>query len=305
MLFDHIGEVFPASTPDVFRFIGRIAFPIYAYMIAQGCKYTRNINKYLIRLGIFAIISEIPFDIAFMHYKTMDDNLHLNIDFLHNTNVFYTLFLGVACISVYEKLKLKKHPWIALLPIPLLPTVLLANFLPDTFPISALAIAAIVFALYTVGALCFAEFLSNAELEEKLPFKRKVIPLLAILPIIITAGAFKVDYDMFGVILIFLLYLAKPENKVTRTIVLTAGVIYHYGLNLFSESGDFIDGVFVVTERTLNQHNLMSLLFAFISVILIFFYNGKQGKKVKWAFYAFYPAHIAVLAAIWFVFARG
>ena len=110
MLFDHTGAVFTASTPLFFRWIGRIAFPIYAYMIAQGCKHTNNIDKYLLRLGIFALISEIPFDIAFMHYYTMDGALNLGINFLRNTNVFYTLFLGVACISIYEKLKVKKRP---------------------------------------------------------------------------------------------------------------------------------------------------------------------------------------------------
>ena len=63
MLLDHIGVVFGTqmaelySWPVIFKSIGRIAFPIYAYMIAQGCKHTKNINKYLFRLGIFALIS--------------------------------------------------------------------------------------------------------------------------------------------------------------------------------------------------------------------------------------------------------
>jgi hypothetical protein len=123
-----------------------------------------------------------------------------------------------------------------------------------------------------------------------------------VLPLMVTAGALHSDYDMFGVGLIFLLYLANPQNKITRTVVLTAGVIYHYGLSLFSESGNFIDGAFVVTERVINTYALMSFLFALVSVVLVYLYNDKQGPKVKWAFYIFYPAHITVLAVLWYVF---
>jgi len=81
---------------DLMRNIGRMAFPIFAYLIAQGCLHTKNIGRYLLRLGALAIISEPFFDMAFWGG---------NIDFLRNTNIFYTLFLGVAAIAVYEKLR--------------------------------------------------------------------------------------------------------------------------------------------------------------------------------------------------------
>jgi len=301
MLLDHIGAVFYGSTPELFRWIGRIAFPIYAYMIAQGCKHTKNINKYLFRLGIFALISEIPFDMAFMHYNDVESGLNWGISFLRQTNVFYTLFLGVACVAVYEQLKLKKDAWVALLPILFVPATLLGNFLPESFPIRPLTIATIVMALYTTGALCFAHFLPNAaETDTEISFKKKIIPLIVVVPIIITAGAFKSDYDMFGVGLIFLLYLANPESKIKRAIVMTAGILYHYGFDIVSTYSQYFDDGTVNIYHRLNVFGLFNLLFAIISVILVFFYNGKQGTKAKWAFYAFYPAHIAILATIWF-----
>lgn len=103
MLIDHIGAAFPVpQTPEIFRLIGRIAFPVYAYLAAQGCRHTKNINKYLLRLGIFALISEIPFDITFMNFDGK-----FKVNFLSNTNVFYTLFLGVLSIIVYEKVRVK------------------------------------------------------------------------------------------------------------------------------------------------------------------------------------------------------
>ena len=301
MLLDHIWAVFTSSTPLYFTWIGRIAFPIYAYMIAQGCKHTNNINKYLLRLGIFALISEIPFDIAFMHYYTMDDTLNLGINFLRNTNVFYTLFLGVACISVYEKLKVKKRPELALISIVIIPFIFVGNVLPESFPVSTTEFAAIVTGLYTAAILCFVHFLPGIENENREP--HNFLSFLAALPLLLTASMFASDYGAFGVALIFVLYLAKPEDKVRRTVVLAAGVIYHYGLDLFTSYSYYVDDV-RVTSTMLNQSNLMSLLFAFIAVILIFLYNGKQGPKVKWAFYAFYPTHISALAIIWYLFAR-
>ena len=46
MLIDHIGvALFPYV--EIFRIIGRLAFPIFAYMIAEGCRYTKNRKKYL------------------------------------------------------------------------------------------------------------------------------------------------------------------------------------------------------------------------------------------------------------------
>ena len=94
MLIDHTGAVF--DLPIEFRVIGRIAFPLFVYLIAEGCHHTKSMEKYLLRLGIFAFISEVPFDLALQGG---------NIDFLNNTNIFYTLFLGALSVYAFQKIR--------------------------------------------------------------------------------------------------------------------------------------------------------------------------------------------------------
>ena len=307
MLLSHIAAVFRThATYELFNllvlfsWIGGIAFPIFAYLIAQGCKHTKNMSKYLLRLGIFALVSEIPFDLAFSRYMTDEGIMRFNISFLANTNVFYTLFLGVACIAIYEKLKKKKRQWAALFAILLFPLIILMNFTP--FADYGLIISRIVSAIGVVSVFCITHFLPDACETSEMTISRKIIPIISVLPMLFMASMFQTDYAAFGVGLIFILYLSNPENKVSQISVLIAGIVYHYGIHIFSEQAQLVDGIVVLTgSYVLNRHELYAFLFALMSVVIIFLYNGKQGPKFKWAFYVFYPAHLAVLAAIWWL----
>ena len=64
MLIDHIGCVFfPDSV--IWRVIGRLAMPLYAYFIAAGYKYTSDLGRYIRRIALMAVISQIPFMFLF------------------------------------------------------------------------------------------------------------------------------------------------------------------------------------------------------------------------------------------------
>ena len=99
MTADHFSVIFYGNGMTVWRYIGRIAFPLFAFMIARGAYYTRSIPKYMLRLGIFALISEIPFDIALIKGGVFD---------LSAQNVYFTLLIGLAAIWGFEELRKRK-----------------------------------------------------------------------------------------------------------------------------------------------------------------------------------------------------
>jgi len=100
MLIDHIGATFlkyGTSEYIACRIIGRLSFPIFCFLIEEGFSYTRNNKKYLLRLLIFAIISEIPFDLLFFN----------KLIYINYQNVFFTLFLGLLNINLLKKINEK------------------------------------------------------------------------------------------------------------------------------------------------------------------------------------------------------
>lgn len=89
--------------------IGRMAFPIYAFGISQGCTYTKDRKKFLLRLLIFAVLAEIPFQLAF------SGDLHFFP--LPISNVLFTLLLGALSCFLYDFFRKKGKAWITTFPV--------------------------------------------------------------------------------------------------------------------------------------------------------------------------------------------
>lgn len=92
MFCDHFGDAFVKNF-SFLNLIGRIAFPIFAFQISEGFIHTKNIKKYFFRLGIFALISQIPFSL--FAYKFLQASPF-------SLNVFFTLFIGLLGIYLFD-----------------------------------------------------------------------------------------------------------------------------------------------------------------------------------------------------------
>lgn len=103
MLCDHLWvSVVPL---DLLTWLGRIAFPLFAFMLAEGYFHTRNVKKYALRLLLFALISEIPF------------NLFCAGGWFYpfHQNVLWTLLLSLLCIHLIEITRRRNRRWLTLL----------------------------------------------------------------------------------------------------------------------------------------------------------------------------------------------
>ena len=102
MLLDHIGAVFMPSVADyslyyALRIIGRVVFPIYCFLLAEGVAHTRDPLKYGIRLFIGMLLAEIPFDLAFSGGWDWGSQ-----------SVMMTLLLGFAMAMAMQKMERAK-----------------------------------------------------------------------------------------------------------------------------------------------------------------------------------------------------
>lgn len=93
MFIAHFTSFFNTDFYFAFLFIGRLAFPIFAFQIVEGYIYTNNFPKYLMRLFIFAIISEIPFNL-------LSGYSYINP---YAQNVLWTFFIGLIIIRIMDK----------------------------------------------------------------------------------------------------------------------------------------------------------------------------------------------------------
>lgn len=116
MLLDHIGVIFGDFLPPYAYFFlratGRLSFPLFCFILVEGFFHTKDRKKYQQRLFIFALLSEIPYDLAFrfLPAATLRSVFHLHpqppaafFPAFQQQNVLFTLFLGFTAILLMEK----------------------------------------------------------------------------------------------------------------------------------------------------------------------------------------------------------
>ena len=91
MLCDHASDAIIGHF-NFLNLVGRISFPLFAFQLVIGFKNTSNVKKYLTRMFVFAIISQLPFQILIKNYSG---------EFL--LNIFFTLILGLISLMIVNK----------------------------------------------------------------------------------------------------------------------------------------------------------------------------------------------------------
>ncbi len=96
MVLDHIKYALPITSNYATIYLGRIAFPLFAFLVVEGYVHTKDLKKYLKRLLIFALISQVPF----MLFRTLVGEYMM-------LNVMFTMILGLFAIMAFERIKNK------------------------------------------------------------------------------------------------------------------------------------------------------------------------------------------------------
>ncbi len=262
-------------TDMVMRYIGRIAFPIFCFLLVEGFIHTRNKWNYTLRLAIFALISEIPFDLAFMG----------KFFYMDYQNVFFTLTIGMLVMSgfwnIKEKLADKK--WLTFAAVGGILAVTAAATYAVRGTVTNLNRS---FAVYSTGNgitlnqtayIIIAVILGLVATLVYVLTRRKSIEkanvrfadLLVLIAGMVLATLLKTDYSAFGILTIAVVYgLRKSPVKSVLGACITLTIMS------FGE------------------------ITAFFSLIPAAMYNGQRGLKLRYVFYIFYPAHLLILYLI-------
>ena len=259
----------------IMRLIGRMGFPIFCFLLIEGFLHTRSRLKYGRNLLLFALISEVPFDLAIT--RSMGDVPMIGgVLYPYYQNVFFTLFIGLLCMCGYElvsrhaeafgkNIGTKVLAWMFRITGIVLPAVVIRSMilnyigeLPDTI-------------CWSVGILVPVLLYAAVFISKNSVASWQVLCAdMTILALgMIVADLLHTDYSALGILTITLMYAFRKSH--VKSVL--AGCI---ALTVFN----FIE------------------ITSFFTLIPIKKYNGERGLSLKYFFYAFYPVHLFLLYLI-------
>lgn len=219
MLIDHIGAVFVyaaysraweagnyavsnALVPvyEVMRGIGRIAFPIYCFLLVEGFHHTRDVKNYMKRLAVGMLLSEIPFDLA----------VSGGIDW-SMSSVMVTLLLGCGMMALMEgRTGIRKL-------LPIFPAAILADLLGSDYGGHGIAIIAML-------------YLTRGIKREKL-WRTACLALLLWFGATITVAGIEIPVELLGLVSLVPIF-AYDGRKVTKNKWIQWGFYLFYPVHL-------------------------------------------------------------------------
>ncbi len=272
MLVDHI-TIYLYVFTDVMqktgyiwlRGVGRMAFPIFAFLIVNGYQKTHDVKRYLTRLVAFAAISQVPYVLATdLNYEASVGGLSISL----GSRWFVCLiFILVASIAWLSTVRMDASVvWLLL-------SLTLAVLRVQYGNIRILSEELNVFYTLALGLALIA--LTDEVLKPDRDILKLVMQALGLFGAFFLIGD-NMDYRTLGVALIYSIWLARESR--------------------FSQAG--VMTLWCVVEYIVEPHPAPHFFLAMLAVLLLLTYNGKRGYALKSIFYAVYPVHLAVLGAL-------
>lgn len=278
MVIDHVGSTLPILVSSgirqssswyyvyiVFRYIGRFSFPLFAFLLVEGVLHTHNKRNYALRMFLFAIISEVPYDLLFHHTF---------IEFT-NQNIMFTLCLGIIFLSTLLYIRSDEEKSISIDMVKLIYLTLIAFYygyyiekvLSKLISLTLNKVLLYILLTLSVEVLLILIYSKQANENDKFILCADTIILAFFMCV---ADLAQIDYASRAMLVLYIFFLFRGQ-------ALTGMAGATFILGILSSSMELIN---VLMLPVINS------------------YNGERGKKTGLLFYAFYPAHLLIIVAI-------
>lgn len=286
MLIDHaayslfLAGVFTGKGYVYMRAVGRIAFPIFAYMIVNGFEKTHDVRRYFSRLALFAVISQPVYRLAFTAANYGAQALTGGGITLSLTAANITApCLAALIAAAYLIFACRGRVDLSLL------WVCAALVLPyvrlEVFGVTLLGGKLNVFYTLAIGLALIAalDALRRARGDRRELFRALMLLLAALSAALLLQKS--ADYGWMGLALIAALYLARSRR------VYQAGVIV----------------LWCVCEYAVMQSSWFFALYAILAAVPVLLYSGRLGARMR-GFYLVYPVHLGIFYVLSFLVSR-
>lgn len=272
MLFDHTGDI-AIGHLSICNLIGRIAFPLFSFQLVVGYTHTKNIKKYIERMLIFAVISQLLFSF-FVH--TFEGTYF-------ELNIFFTLLASLMCMYILNSKTIKSYFKI----FSICAILIISYYLRFDYDIWGIMYTLFIFAFYPfkdrLGKNCF-EFtnFTNIEQSNEKNINSKNIKM-----------THKKDQyiDNKNTVNEKRININNDSNK-DKTKEILIFVLGSLAFTIIKWMKFF--------KLISFSWSFSLVFFTFLPTIFMLLFNGKKGPSAKYLFYAFYPVHLAILDLIYY-----